>query len=140
MNPAPRLCARGCGTQVVNGRCPRCNQARQRARKTSTARGYDADWRRFRHEFQQALVAAGIPPACGAALPDGPRTTDSACRTAGVLTFASADGSSLAHDHEPPLEDWERGLYSSVCDFKRIQLLCAACHARKDDPGRGAAT
>jgi hypothetical protein len=45
------------------------------------------------------------------------------------MTMTSADGSQLAMNHEPALEEWERHDRSRVCDPLRIELLCAACHA-----------
>lgn len=132
-----RLCAGGCGTATVHGQCPVCAKARAQRRETATVRGYDTDWQRFRPRFVADLVEAGIPPVCGAALPTGPQTQDSACKAKGLFTYTSADGSSLHFDHEPPLTDAERNDPAIVCDPNRIQLLCAEDHARKDDPGRG---
>jgi hypothetical protein len=125
---AMRACA--CGA-VVSGRCPACAAKREQQRGTASHRGYGAWWKRFRTAFIALLIGAGVAPVCGAALPDGPRTQDSACRQQGLLTFESADGSSLHFDHEPPLADEERTQRSIVCMPTRIQLLCAACHAAK---------
>lgn len=77
------------------------------------------------------LVSAGIPPCCGAALPDGPKTQDSQCAASGLMVFASANGASLHLDHEPPLRPEERGDTVAVTDENRIQLLCSLCHAAK---------
>jgi hypothetical protein len=84
------------------------------------------------------LVAAGILPVCGAALPDGPCTEDSVCKSLGLLTYTSDDGSSLHLDHEPQLQPHEREDPRAVCDPRRIQLLCQSCHARKNDLERSA--
>lgn len=77
------------------------------------------------------LVEAGVPPVCGAALPGGPRSTDSLCRSRGLLTFHNPDGSDLHLDHEPPLTDAERQDASAVCDPLRVQLLCRHDHSAK---------
>jgi len=121
-----RLCARG---HVVTGggRCPACD----RHRGTAHARGYDRDWLTFRPRFLARLVWAGVLPVCGATLPTGPRTQDSACQAAGLFVFTSADGSSMHLDHEPPLTDAERHDARAVCNERRVQLLCQACHASK---------
>lgn len=126
----------GCPTLTTGGLCPaHARQSIQRMdqqRGTAHARGYTyGDWQPFRRRFLATLVDAGITPVCGAALPTGPRTRDSLCLDAGLLTFTSADGSSLHLDHEPSLEDWERRNPTIVCDLNRIVLKCAACHARK---------
>jgi len=78
----------------------------------------------------------GILPVCGARLDGGPQGDHSECRRLGLTTFQSADGTSLHVDHDPPLTDLERSDPERVCDPLRVQLLCAECHARKDDPGR----
>src|SRR5678816_587194 len=104
---APRACR--CGALLINGRCSTCARQKEQIRGTAHQRGYTFRyWQPFRKQFIAALVNAGIQPVCGAALPDGPVNRDSQCRDAGLLTFASADGSSLHLDHEPPLEEWER--------------------------------
>ena len=72
------------------------------------------------------LIALDIPPVCGAALPTGPRTTDSACAQAGIW---NADRLHL--DHEPPLTDAERAHTALVCDPNRVQWLCFSCHQAK---------
>lgn len=132
----PRLCAAGCGARVSQGRCAACAQAKGLRRLTSTARGYGSAWRRFRRAFVSSLIAGGTLPACGARHPDAPPTQDSRCLGQGYIQGSSADGSDLHLDHDPPLEDWERDRPDRVCDPLRVQLLCAECHARKDDPGR----
>ncbi|MES2341659.1 MAG: hypothetical protein V4597_08275 [Pseudomonadota bacterium] len=135
MPDAPlRPCAGGCGALVRKGRCPTCAPEIDRRRGTASARGYGQAWIAFRPVFIASLVAAGVMPVCGASLPAGPKTVHSACEIQGLLTFASADGSSLHLDHEPPLRDEERTSRAAVCDPLRIQLLCASCHARKDLP------
>jgi len=132
---APRhpCSATGCHELVPRGvsRCTDHARQQEQDRGTAHARGYNRAWLAFRPRFLAHLVQAGLVPVCGAALPNGPTTRDSACRDAGLLTFASADGSSLHLDHEPALEDWERQNLRAVCDPLRVQLLCASCHARK---------
>jgi hypothetical protein len=117
----------------------RHDRAAQRfPRENRHARGYDYAWAGFMARFPSHLVVSGIPPVCGATLPDGPQTHDSQCRALGLLTFTSADGSALHGDHEPPLRDDERADHRAVCDPRRVQLLCAACHARKEASRGGA--
>ena len=109
----------------------RAREQEQR-RGTAHARGYTRrDWQPFRLQFLALLVDAGLTPTCGAALQSGPRTEDSRCQAQGLLTFTSADGSSLHLDHEPPLQPYERTDTAAVCDPHRIQLLCLSCHAAK---------
>ena len=132
MPSAPlRPCAGGCGVLVKQGRCPACALRLEQRRGTAHQRGYDRAWINFRPRYFALLVEAGIVPVCGAALPTGPEKRDSACRDAGLLTFASADDSSLHLDHEPKLEEWERRDVSRVCDERRIVLKCSACHSAK---------
>lgn len=130
-----RLCAHsGCGTVTTDRHCPthRVDRARNRwPRGSATQRGYNTVWRDFMARFPSHLVVANVPPVCGAVLPGGPQTTDSRCRQAGLLTFTNADGTALHGDHEPPLRDEERHDRRAVCDPYRVQLLCAACHARR---------
>lgn len=128
MRPCPTP---ACAALTHGGPCPKCARARERFRGTAHARGYNRAWIAFRRRFFAALVQAGIVPVCGAALPTGPQIRDSQCQDAGLLTFASVDGSSLHLDHEPPLENWERHDVRVVCDVNRIRLLCAACHSAR---------
>ena len=125
--PVPR-----CPQLTTGGRCPTHARQQEQARGTAHARGYTfRAWQPFRRQFLAALVQAHILPVCGAALPSGPQLRESGCRDAGLLTFTSADGSSLHLDHEPALETWERTDATRVCDLDRIVLKCARCHARK---------
>jgi len=104
----------------------------EQRRGTAHARGYTyRDWQPFRRRFFDLLVDACLTPVCGAVLPTGPRTEDSRCQAQGLLTFTSADGSSLHLDHEPPLSPNERTDTAAVCDPHRIQLLCLSCHNAK---------
>jgi hypothetical protein len=130
-----RACAGRCGRLVLRGRCPDCARPYERDRGSAAARGYDGRWIAFRLAWLVRLVESQpmILPVCGAVLPGGPVTTDSRCRQAGLLTYASADGSSLHLDHEPSLQPWERSITARVCDPFRVQLLCAECHGAKDD-------
>lgn len=130
MPVAPLRACAGCGA-LISRRCQTCAKRQDQRRGTATQRGYGAWWTHFRTAFIAMLVVAGVLPVCGSALPDGPQTQDSHCQQQGWLTFHSADGSSLHFDHEPPLTDAERNERSKVCDARRIQLLCAACHAAK---------
>lgn len=127
-----KVCAGGCGALVqTSGRCPACSRVLEQRRGTSTERGYGVAWRAFRLFFISLLISAGYAPVCGAALADGPKTDHSRCKAQGLETWASADGSSLHFDHEPPLEDHERADTVKVCNPQRIQLLCKACHSAK---------
>lgn len=128
---ALRPCSGGCGALVLRGRCQACARRQEQRRGTASERGYDADWLRFRPRFLAKLIEEGIAPVCGARLPTGPNTKHSACQAEGFLTFASADGSSLHFDHDPPLREDERQRRDVVCDPDRIVLLCASCHATK---------
>ncbi len=133
-----RPCAGGCGTLVRKGRCSACARPADQRRGTASQRGYDAFWLRFRKEWLNTLVVLhGILPVCGAAFPDGPPWRASACADSGLLTFASADGSSLHLDHVPELEDHERRDRQAVCDPLRIVLLCATCHNAKTARSQG---
>lgn len=131
--PVLRPCAEPrCPELVARGRCAQHGRQKEQRRGTAHQRGYTwHEWQPFRRRFLAALVDAGVLPVCGAALPTGPTTRDSACREAGLFTYTSADGSSLHLDHEPPLEDWERHDMTRVCDEKRIVLLCHRCHGIK---------
>jgi hypothetical protein len=128
---ALRPCPGHCGTLVTKGRCAACARVQNIHRGSARRRGYDAAWEAFRPVFIGRLVALGIAPVCGASLPSGPRTNDSACRATGLLIFTSADGSSLHFDHDPELTERERHDRQAVCDPARIQLLCASCHSAK---------
>ena len=133
----PRPCpSPGCAARVPRGYCSVHRKQLDRGRLTSTARGYDVAWARFRKRFITELVAAGLLPVCGASLPDGPQGDASECRRLGVLTFASADGSSLHLDHAPELTDAERnaatrGDRDAFDHLLRVRLLCAECHRRR---------
>lgn len=117
----------GCRTALVpRGRCTKCAKTQDRARGTSTERGYGSYWRRFRPQFISILVEAGITPVCGAALPTGPQTQDSQCKAEGRQTMEG-----LHLDHEPPLTEAERKVRAIVCRETRIQILCRACHSAK---------
>ncbi len=133
MPSAPlRPCAGGCGARVTAGRCARCARQTEQRRGSASSRGYGAVWDAFRPQFIAQLIAAGIVPVCGAALPDGPRTQDSRCKAAGMLTFEG-----LHLDHDPPLRAHERCDVHAVCDARRIQLLCAVDHTAKTNRERG---
>lgn len=127
--PTPR-----CPNLTESGPCEVCRKTRYKdvePRGSAASRGYGASWRAFRVEFFTALASAGIPPVCGATLPNGPQTCDSQCSAQGYAAFTSEDGTELHLDHEPPLTGAERNDPTKVCDKDRIQLLCRACHSRK---------
>jgi hypothetical protein len=89
------------------------------------ARGYDARWVRFVAAFPRLLLSRSIVPVCGARL-SGVPSPHSRCAREGRLTLEG-----LHVDHDPPLEDWERGQPARVCDVQRVGLLCAVCHSMK---------
>lgn len=126
-----RLCPGGCHALTTGGPCPACARQRDQRRGSAASRGYGRAWLAFRPTFLARLVEAGIAPICGAALPTGPSPEASQCQADGLFTYASADGSSLHFDHEPPLRDDERSDPAKVCDPNRIVLLCAECHSIK---------
>lgn len=127
-----RICAGSCGTTIqarVGGdRCPACARQVEQMRGSASARGYGSAWARWRLIYISTLVRLGIAPVCGATMPDGPQTTHSACKAAGLMTGLSSNGEGLHLNHEPPLRDEERRVVHLVCDSRRIELLCAACH------------
>ena len=117
----------GCGELVAAGRCPVHARQIERYRGSAASRGYDAHWSTvFRPWFFRALVAAGILPVCGAALPGGPSMAASQCRASGRL-----NAQHLHLDHDPPLRRRERVDRRVVEDPRRVGLLCRSCHARK---------
>ena len=124
-------CPGGCGQRVAKGKCATCRRTAEQQRGTASQRGYDQAWQAFRRQFIGLLLEAGITPVCGAALPTGPKTSDSRCAEQGIWTYTSRDGSSLHFDHEPPLTDAERKVRTKVCDENRLQLLCSDCHHEK---------
>lgn len=117
----PRACAT-CGA-LITGPCPTCRRTRDRYRGSAASRGYGHVWQAFRPQFMGMLVAAGIPPVCGARLPNGPTTSHSQCRAAGLI-----NGTDLHLHHEPPLSEAERQDVRAVCDPTRIEALCSTCH------------
>lgn len=134
---ALKPCAGGCHRLVRRGRCPSCARVPEQQRGTATERGYGAEWRRFRLDFIDTLVARDIPPICGASLKWPVRLSASRCLSEGVESTHSGDWSSLHVHHDPPLEEWERGDVKRVCDEQRCGLLCRECHSA--ETGKGAA-
>lgn len=117
----------GCPELTEGGPCPAHAKVREARRGSASARGYGHQWRQFRDDFKQLLIAARIMPACGAALPTGPDTKRfSQCVAHGWLT-----ANELELDHEPPLADAERANPAAVRDPTRVGFLCHACHSRK---------
>lgn len=116
----------GCPELVESGRCKTHERQKEQYRGSAASRGYDYTWTKFRARFFQMLVAAGVAPVCGAALPNGPSGQHSKCKASGVL-----EDRNLHLDHEPPLRDEERSDPAKVCDPKRVQILCRACHSAK---------
>lgn len=116
----------GCPERVAFGRCTTHRKQYQLYRGTSASRGYGSAWQAFRLRYLGQLVALGIPPVCGARLPDGPTTAHSQCHALGLL-----NGVGLHLDHDPPLTEVERTDRATVCDAQRIVLLCASCHSIK---------
>jgi hypothetical protein len=124
LRPCPAI---GCPELVVSGRCAQHRGLTERYRGTAASRGYDAHWSTvFRPWFIQHLIAAGIAPVCGAALPGGPGMADSRCAAQGRLNDRQ-----LHLDHDPPLRDDERRDRRAVEDPLRVGLLCRSCHSAK---------
>jgi hypothetical protein len=116
-----------CPELVASGHCAKHQRLLEQRRGTATARGYDSYWSKvFRPRFMRLLIAAGVAPVCGAALPGGPAMTSSTCRANGLLNDRH-----LHLDHNPPLRPEERAHRHLVCDPLRVGLLCEADHARK---------
>lgn len=113
----------GCPELVASGRCPAHARPYDRYRGSSTSRGYGSTWRAFRERFKTLLIAAGVAPVCGAALPDGPDMSASRCRALGILTWQR-----LHLHHHPPLRDDERADRRAVEDPRRVGFLCEPCH------------
>lgn len=100
---------------------------RETRRGSAASRGYDSYWSKvFRPRYVQMLIAAGITPACGAALPGGPAMEASMCKAEGRLVTAH-----LHLHHDPPLCDHERAHRHVVCDPLRVGFLCAVDHSRE---------
>ena len=116
----------GCPELVEEGKCAAHRRSFEQRRGSSAARGYGGTWRAFREWFRQHLIARGIAPVCGAALPDGPSMSESRCRQAGIL-----NDQKLELDHDPPLRHEERRDRAAVEDPKRVGFLCQSCHAAK---------
>lgn len=129
---ATRLCPGGCGALVTRGRCQACT--RRVLPGSTTERGYDGMWRRFRKRYVSLLVQQGIVPCCGATLPNGPQCGPTECQQQRLITV-----SNLHLDHEPPLRDAERRDPRKVCDPLRVRLLCQREHGMKSrrEQGRG---
>lgn len=134
-----RACAGrpGCPNLVASGVCRDCSSRRAKVdaqqRGTAAERGYDTRWVKFRSWFRNRLVAAGIPPVCGASLPGGPDTKAwSHCAGDGVLNDRD-----LHLDHEPPLRPDERSNWRAIQDAARCGYLCARCHALKTRAQKG---
>lgn len=112
---------------MESGRCPTHARDREHRRGSPTSRGYDSYWSRvFRPWFFNQLIAHGIAPVCGAALPGGPAMTDSRCRAAGLLNDKERE-----LDHDPPLQPGEQRDRDTVCNPLRVGVLCKSCHSAK---------
>ncbi len=129
-NALLKTCAHpGCANLSASGRCV------DHARLSAARRGYGAGWPGLRARFRRLLIAAGIPPVCGARLPSGkPAATPAApsdCWASGQLVDDDAHrrrfGSSLHTDHIVP-HNGDRTLFR---DVRNLQLLCQREHAAK---------
>lgn len=122
-----RPCAHpGCPALTDGARCPQHRRQSEQRRGSAAQRGYGTAWRDFRLRFIRRLIALGIAPVCGSALPDGPAMSWSQCRRDGRLTHGS-----LHLDHEPPLRADQRADPRAVCDTQRVGFLCDQCHRAK---------
>lgn len=95
-------------------------------RGSAHSRGYGAQWRRYTLSYRQRLVALGIPPVCGARLPEAPVTTDSRCAQEGKVT------SGHVVDHIMPVSGPHDPRFYDPANH---QLLCdgrgCGCHDAK---------
>ena len=117
----------GCPELTTRRYCPACATRVNTARRSSRTLTYTEPWwLAFRRWFFNHLIALGIVPVCGAALPDGPSMWASQCRASGVL-----NAKRLELDHDPPLTEAEKGIRRVVCDVRRVGWLCRSCHSAK---------
>lgn len=129
------ICATpGCPRTVDRGHCSGHQRQRDQRRGSAASRGYDAKWHRLVAAFYAELVAAGVPPVCGATLPSVLATGDSLCAAEGLQTFEPLDCDHIQpHDGQRDPRFW---------DMQNLQLLChGRCHSRKTaakDGGFGA--
>lgn len=119
-----RCVAPGCSALVRSGRCAEHARAAWQRRGKVSQRGYGYTWQLFRERFKALLIRAGIAPACGASLPNGPSMRESRCKANGLT-----NGEDLQLHHDPPLTDGERSVRALVEDVTRVGFLCRSCHS-----------
>lgn len=118
---APHPCATpSCPNLVARGvrRCPSCRLTHDRARGTSTARGYGADWRAIRRRHLRR------EPCCRG------------CAALGIVKAADTVDHVVPWQGAPTQEERER----LRTDEENLQSLCQPCHNKKtihEDGGFG---
>jgi len=124
----------GCAGLSETGPCPTCrttNPGHTEGRGSASARGYGRSWLDLRARFRRALVAADIPPVCGARLPGAPAAPPSACQARGQFVDDTLHklrfGTGLHTDHIVP----HQGDAVLFKDLRNLQLLCREEHREK---------
>jgi len=125
-NLALTSCAEpGCDELVAVGRCARHRRAHDRARGSSTARGYTQRWRTLRRYFLRARCqSCGDHPTATCPHCGGTGFANRLCReclAGGQLVLATEV------DHVLPHQDWPE----LRLDVRDLQALCEAHHRRK---------
>lgn len=130
----------GCPNLSEHGKCPTCRTRREQVRGSAASRGYDRKWNALRARFRRELIAAGIPPVCGARLPGAKPAPQSKCLAANQLLDDTLHrlryGKGLHTDHIVP----HKGHPALLYDILDLQLLCEEEHSSKtatEDGGFG---
>lgn len=112
-----RTCAqKGCPTLVVRGRCPAHAREADRARGTSSERGYDRRWAAY------SLRYRAVHRICGEQSDGTLDPTHSRCLQAGII------GPAECVDHIVPVS---KG--GPMWEPTNHQSLCLACNTAKGD-------
>lgn len=106
-----------------------------KARGTSSERGYGSRWRKYTSWYRGEQVRLGVPRAglCGSRLPGAPVTQDSECAKQGLIVLGSVV------DHIIPTQGPDDPRHYAP---ENHQLLCdgrtgRGCHDRKRQRERG---
>ena len=123
---ALRPCGPGCPVLVTHGRCPAHTRSQDRARGTTTERGYDSHhWKRLRERFLRERCDCSSRPSalCPRCLGTGLRNAwCGECASTGILERASqVDHIWSFHEYGPQLR----------LDTRNLQGLCASHHSAK---------